>query len=79
VFVDGGFGVDRDRPQSGDELVSVGPGVRWQPTQWARAEVYYGIALTDEPASRDALQDEGVHVLVRFSPPLSTWAQRFWD
>jgi hemolysin activation/secretion protein len=68
VFVDAGAG--RASGGRSDSLASVGGGLRWSAGGGLEASVYKGLALRDEPAGGNALQDHGIHFRI-------AWQRRF--
>jgi hemolysin activation/secretion protein len=59
-FVDGGIAWDHRTPST-EGLLSAGLGIRANYSDWFRAELFYGVPITDRDDSSDDLQDEGIH------------------
>jgi len=59
-FTDFGHGWNEGEDPPDDTLWSLGVGLRFTPTEWLLAEIYWGGRLKDVPNPNDDLQDEGV-------------------
>ena len=68
VFIDAGTG--RESGGRSDSLASVGGGLRWSAGGGLEAHLYKGLALRNEPAGGNALQDHGIHFRL-------AWQRRF--
>lgn len=69
AFVDAGgaWFIDRDEPDP-TTIVSVGPGLRWDPHPNVHAELYWGYALEDVSNPGHDIQDSGIHFQFRITP-----------
>ncbi|HEX5065073.1 MAG TPA: ShlB/FhaC/HecB family hemolysin secretion/activation protein [Myxococcota bacterium] len=63
-FTDYGYGWNKGPEPPDDTLWSLGVGLRFTPTEWLLAEIYWGGRLKDVPNPNDDLQDEGVYYRV---------------
>lgn len=70
-FVDAAHAWNNDRRGERDALtlVSVGAGLRAQPTPWMRGELYWGWPLKNRSDEDDTAQDLGLHLRVTFELP----------
>jgi hemolysin activation/secretion protein len=68
-FVDYGNSWNKDQTYGqGEDLASIGIGLRWSPWPWLEATLYSGYGLRDLNRGGDNLQDKGIHFSIVARP-----------
>lgn len=62
-FFDYGYGWNYDDDNS-ESLCSVGLGISMNYSDWLRAQIFYGFALTNRSDQEDSLSDQGLHLKI---------------
>ncbi len=70
LFADAGssWNTEGSPDDSREEIYSIGAGLRWNPTRWLDAAIYYGYALKELRDKGDDLQDRGIHFELNLRP-----------